>query len=58
MSDQAAWRVLDPHSLRADDKVGNATGREERDFPLLGAILQKAKRVMFVEYFCVLKRRP
>lgn len=56
-SDQAAWRVLDPRSPRADDKVENATGQGERDFPLLGAILQKAERVMFVEYFCVLKRR-
>lgn len=56
-SDQAAWRVLDPSSLRADDKVKKATTEEEKDFPLSGAILQKAERVMFVEYVCVLKRR-
>lgn len=57
MSDQAAWRVLDPHIPRADDKVENATGQEERGLPLWGAMLQKAERVMFVDYFCVLKRR-
>ena len=48
---------LDPGSPRADDTTENDIGEEERIFPLLGTILQKAERVMFVEYFCVLKGR-
>ena len=50
-------RSLDPGSPRADDKAENATEEEKRVFSLLRTILQKAERVVFVKYFCVLKRR-
>lgn len=39
--DPAPWRVLDPGSPRADDKVQSDT--KEEDFSLLDAILQKAE---------------
>lgn len=39
------------------DKAENATMEEDRTFSLLGAMLQKTKRVMLAEYFCVPKRR-
>lgn len=57
VTDQVPWKVLDPGSPRADDKAENATEEEKRIFPLLRTILQKAERVVFVKYFCVLKRR-
>lgn len=53
---QALWRSWTQVAQRGD-KVENATVEEDRAFSLLGAILQKAERVMLAEYFCVLKRR-
>lgn len=57
LREEAVWRVLDPRSLRIDGKAESATMEEERDVSFPGAISQKAERVMFVEYSCVLKRR-
>lgn len=41
---------------RADHKEGHPLKDGGRTISALGTIVQKAERVMFVEYFCVLKR--
>lgn len=53
---QASQRIPGTDGPRADRKGGHPSQEEGKAISAVDAKVQKAERVVFVEYFCILKR--